>query len=290
MRTSALVNVASLAVEGIAGLMPGTRARSLRRDLRDQRRLRNADVAVVSFPKSGRTFLRVMISHLFHQTCGVDQKLLIDFDNFHRISEIIPRVVFTHDGDALRKPEDISVDLTGYAGKKIVHLVRHPADTAISRYYHLRDRSRDHKRRRLARQPLGEFIWTQSGGIPSIVSFLNAWQKAGLIHPQFLTCRYEDLVTEPERSLPALMTVLQVESDQALVNRVIEFSSFSSMQAKERAAYFESGRLGIRRAGIETSAKVRSGRTFGYRNVLTVAEVERIDCFVARQLDPRLGY
>jgi hypothetical protein len=182
------------------------------------------------------------------------------------------------------------VDLTRYARKKVIHLVRHPADTAISRYYHLRDRSRDHRRQRLARQPLSDFIWTENGGIPSIVKFLNAWQEAGRTHPEFLTCRYEDLIIEPERHLSVLLKAFDIRPDQALLGKVIEFSSFANMRDKERIEYFDTGRLGIRRPGIETSAKVRSGKTFGYRNVLTAIEVERIDSFIARQLDPQLRY
>ena len=48
-------------------LVPGSGARRARRDLRDAAWLRHADVVLISFPKSGRTFVRAMLSRLLQR-------------------------------------------------------------------------------------------------------------------------------------------------------------------------------------------------------------------------------
>ncbi|MDX5336330.1 MAG: hypothetical protein LPK13_09605, partial [Marinobacter sp.] len=61
------------------------------------RKLGRADIAVVSFGKSGRTWVRVMISRLYQQIHGLPENALLGFDNFHNMDKSIPRVFFTHD-------------------------------------------------------------------------------------------------------------------------------------------------------------------------------------------------
>ena len=60
----------------------------------------------------------------------------------------------------------IHVTAADYAHCKVVLLARHPADVAVSRYHHLKHRSRDRARRRLAEQPLKEFVWTRRAAFP----------------------------------------------------------------------------------------------------------------------------
>jgi hypothetical protein len=57
----------------------------------------------------------------------------------------------------------------------------------------LKYRSLDPVRQRLASQALQDFVWTEEGGIPSIVQFLNQWAQLGRERPDMLLIvRYED--------------------------------------------------------------------------------------------------
>ena len=60
-------------------------------------KLQKADVVVVSFGKSGRTWLRVMVSHLFRVMYGLPDNAIIGFDNFHNLNRSVPKIFFTHD-------------------------------------------------------------------------------------------------------------------------------------------------------------------------------------------------
>ena len=46
--------------------------------------------------KAGRTWLRVMLSHFYRARYGVDELILFEFDNLHRLNRAIPKL-FTHD-------------------------------------------------------------------------------------------------------------------------------------------------------------------------------------------------
>ncbi len=50
-------------------------------------KLRKADIVFVSFGKSGRTWLRVMISHLFRVMYQLPENAILGFDNFHNFNK-----------------------------------------------------------------------------------------------------------------------------------------------------------------------------------------------------------
>ena len=60
-------------------------------------KLQRADIVVVSFGKSGRTWLRVMVSHLFRVMYKLPENAILGFDNFHNLNKAVPKIFFTHD-------------------------------------------------------------------------------------------------------------------------------------------------------------------------------------------------
>ena len=70
------------------------RTRRLERWLRgreDWRKLRLADAVVVSFGKSGRTWLRVLLSRVYQLQHGLGERAVIGFDNLHYQADGCPR-------------------------------------------------------------------------------------------------------------------------------------------------------------------------------------------------------
>ena len=83
-----------------AFFLPDDKKKALERRLRGQeefRKLKLADVVIVSFGKSGRTWVRVLLSRFFQLRFGLKPSAFIGFDNLHRQNDGIPRVFFTHD-------------------------------------------------------------------------------------------------------------------------------------------------------------------------------------------------
>src|SRR5262245_38431856 len=59
--------------------VPISRLRGIGRCWRDLEQLRIADTALVSFPKSGRTFVRVMLARLYQRQFGIDEREVLEF-------------------------------------------------------------------------------------------------------------------------------------------------------------------------------------------------------------------
>jgi len=266
--------------------VPGSTALRLKRDLRDAAWLSEADAVVISFPKSGRTFVRAMLAQLYQRRFGIDERGLLEFPALRHAPAEAPRVLFAHGGDAMRRPRQIRVDHSQFAGKKVVLLARHPADIAVSRYHHLKHRSRDKSRRRLADQPLETFVWAEEGGVASITAFLN--QFAAL--PGVTIIRYEDFLADPRKSLKRLAGTIGVKADGKDIDDAVEFGRLANLRKLERQGYFTSTRLQQARKGDSKSGKVRSGKSGGYRGELGIEAAERIDAYLREHLDPRLGY
>lgn len=266
--------------------MPGSTALRLRRDLRDSAWLSEADSVIVSFPKSGRTFVRAMVARLFQRRFGIDERSLLEFPALRRTPSEVPRLLFTHAGDAMRTPGEISVDPADYAAKKLVLIARHPGDIAVSRYHHLGHRSRDKVRKRLAEQPLETFVWAEQGGIPSIITFLNQFASV----PGVTIIRYEDFLDDPATCLGQLASAIGLRAGKQDIDDAVEFGALPNLKKLETQGYFTSSRLRPARKGDAQSAKVRQGTSGGYRAQLGDAEADRIDAYLREHLDPRFGY
>src|SRR3954466_1169100 len=109
-------------------LVPGSWARRGKRALRDAAGLRRADAVIISFPKSGRTFVRAMLSRIFKRRFGIDERELLEFPMLQAAPPEVPRLLFTHAGDAMRTADEIEFNPGHYAHCKVVLLARHPAD------------------------------------------------------------------------------------------------------------------------------------------------------------------
>jgi hypothetical protein len=281
-----LINSCRLAAAQLLRLVPGSTALRLKRDLRDAAWLSEADAVIVSFPKSGRTFVRAMLARLYQRRFEIDERGLLEFRVLMRAAANVPRVLFTHAGDAMRSPDEIRLEPSDYAGKKVALIARHPGDIAVSRYHHLKHRSRDKSRRRLAGQPLESFVWADQGGIPSIVAFLNAFASL----PGCAILRYEDFLADPAKSLRTLTKAIALKVAPNDIADAVEFGGFANLKRLEREGYFRSSRLRPARKRDEQSGKVRSGTSGGFRDALDAEAAARIEVYIRDNLDPRFGY
>ena len=106
--------------------LPDARRIRIERWLRgreEKKRLDRADVAVVSFGKSGRTWLRVMVSRYYQLLHGIPEGVLLGFENYHRRDAAIPKIFFTHDNYIKDYTGELDSKASFY-DKKVVLLVR----------------------------------------------------------------------------------------------------------------------------------------------------------------------
>jgi hypothetical protein len=264
----------------------------------EARRLVRADAVVVSFGKSGRTWLRVMLSHFYKVRHDLDTEMLIEFDNMHRLDAAIPRLFFTHDnylGDWTGNGESKA----DYAGHRTVLLVRHPADTAVSQYHQWKYRMRGHKKL-LNRYPpedeavsLYDFVMDRRGGLPRIVEFMNRWAEALPRLEASLVVRYEDLRTDTARELDRVLSFIGTPGDASAVQDAVDYASFDRMRARESAGTETEGagaRLTAADRSNPDSFKTRRAKVGGYRDDFDAEQVAAIERYVDAHLDPSFGY
>jgi hypothetical protein len=239
---------------------------------------RRCDALVVSFPKCGRTWLRMMLGTALSQHYGVtvrNLRRLTDADVDH---PGLPRVLATHDDSPQAKPPHrVMRSKRAYAGTKVVLLVRDPRDVVVSLYFHVT------RRRRLPYDgDLIDFVRDRVGGLASLLAFYDAWAPH-LTDDNVLLVRYEDMHVDPHRELRRMLGFLGViDVDDAVVQRAVDDASFDRLQRLERYGSASTRALRTPSADDPESYKVRRGKIGGYRDYLGAPDIAAIDAAIGR--------
>lgn len=280
--------------------LPEAKKHTLQRWLRGREQLwtlRKADCVVVSFGKSGRTWLRVLLSRVYQVKHGLPEHYLISFSNLNLANRSIPKIFFTHDNylKDYSKHADSKVD---YRDKKVVLLARHPADVAVSQYHQWRYRMRPHKKA-LNRYPdhgeevaIFDFVARREAGLAKVIDFLNGWAQEIPRIPNLLVVRYEDLRTQPEQTLGRILSFMGTPGSEAEIREAVAFASFENMKKLEsgKAFRWKGGRFAPRDRDNPDSYKVRRGKVSGYRDYFSAEESTEIDALIDSRLSPVFGY
>lgn len=213
----------------------------------------NEPPVLVSFPKSGRTWLRVMLDDL-----GV---------NFQYI----------HDGTdhkQLRSISSINTSKSRYKRRTTVVLVRDPKDTVVSGYFQMQ------KRHNLPTGSFSDFIRSDLHGIEKIALFNLGWFSA---MPRLRAVRYiqyEDIHRDTAGALKAILDFLGIEMDVGKLTEVANNRTFENMRSSEQTGDF-SRRYGHilqpRDLNDPESFKVRKGKIGGYRDYLSDDDIAYCD-------------
>lgn len=283
-----------------AFFLSAERRRQLERWLRgrtEYHRLREADVVIVSYPKSGRTWLRVLLSRYFQLRYRIDESSVLGFDNFHLMDDRIPKILFTHD-NYLRDYTGEGETRVSFRDKRMVLLVRSPQDVVTSSYFQWKFRTGEAKKKLNQLPPHGaeismfDFAMTRTIGLPRIVGFLNEWSRELSGIREILVVRYEDLLADSEREFGRIIEFVDGPADRSLIGEVVDFASVSKSRSREAQSQL-STRMGKLRPGEHAnpdSYKVRRAKVGGYRNYFDDDELRRIDDYVRTHLEPGFGY
>ena len=211
-------------------------------------RLKRADGVVVTHTKSGRTWLLVMISHLFHLKYGTPERTIVKFDNLHRQDPRVPKLYFTRWAN-LVTPDDAAPEPPLPPATRWLFLFRDPRDVAVSYYFHLRNRSTPVERANkgvtdeILIKPMFDFVTDPAIGVPHIVLLMNRWldRMVGLEHAQLV--RYEDLHADPHGALGRVMAFLGQPCSDDEIAQAVEFAAFDNLKRREAGDFFASERL-----------------------------------------------
>jgi broad specificity phosphatase PhoE len=255
-------------------------------------------VFIVSFPKCGRTWLRVMLARYKQLTVGASQfrlKLHMLYVEQPRPS---PQFLFYHAGSnfpwsrkdhwrfrALRlwdRGFDLArrFSLERCLGSKVVFLVRDPRDVVVS-YFHHRSRRLPHHRYRGGR---AEFVRDPDLGIAQIVKFMN-FLAAQRERFKPLLVYYEDLRANPRESMEQLLRFSGLAVEEQALADALEFGSFANMKKMELER--SHGReLSARDPQDPNAFKVRKGAVGSHLEELDEADLAFVNAHLRDRLDP----
>lgn len=265
---------------------------AMRRDSRRRahkllRRMRTADAAIVSIGKSGRTWLRAMVSHVYHQRYGLPADELINFDNFHERHTAIPRILFTGVASDDRSPLGRTWGEQLASIERVVVLTRDPRDVAVSFYFQMTERATERELRRkgersraaLRETRLVDFLVSPSHGVPRITRFVQGWEDALAKHPRTMRVTYEDLRADTIAAFGRIARFIDSQTSGAEIAAAAAFGAFDIMQSREQEGFFASERLQASGSTPE-GRKVRRGKIGGYRDYLSAEEAAVVDRLV----------
>jgi hypothetical protein len=241
-------------------------------------KFRTSDAVVVSYPKSGRTWLRATLTFYFAERYGLEDPPLLEFANLHYLDARIPKIFFTHDDDPNARPEQLRKDKSGYYHKRVLYLARDPRDVCVSMYFHRTKRDLD------IDVPIFDFANGPDGGLRTTIAFMNIWAEALPRIPDSLVISYEAMHAEPEKTLSDALRFLGHDPDPDCVRAALERSRFDRLQSMEKKGEFESGRLTAANTEDKDSFKVRRGKVGGYTDYFDEAQQAVLNDVAAKQL------
>jgi len=253
------------------------------------REMMRADTIFVSFPKSGRTWVRVFYYAYLSRLAGREFSWkAAGFSGY-------PRVFFTHDrwehrllpgwwnfirGKHLVPPE-------ARRRKKIVLMVRDPRDVVVSLHFHLLKRSHAFKWKP---QPMGEMLRDPKFGIAQVIELMNGWLAEWHGRPNFKVLHYVDCRNNPTREFLGLLEFLGLAPvNDAAFAHALEFSSFDNMQTMEASGKFKERELSAGNRADAESFKTRRGKVGGFLDYFS-ADDQAYAAQEMKKLDSRFGY
>ena len=287
-------------VRAVSVFLPQKQAIALdrwRRGQEEHRKYLMCEYVFASYGKSGRTWMRVMLSRYYQQTYALPERILMGFDNFHKINAAVPRIFFTHD-NYLRTYTGNVDSKKDFYNKKVILLVRRPQDVAVSQFFQWKYRMRPDKMAMNRYPPAGsdtsiyDFVMNPDCGVPRIIDFLNLWAQELPKIDNLLMVRYEDMRVQPEKELPRIIRFLGMDPDDELIRETVEFSSVENLRKLEKENYFwrSGSRVKAKDPSNPHSYKVRRAKVGGYRDYFDDEQVAKIDALVNEGLSDVFGY
>ena len=193
---------------------------------------------IVSFPRSGRTWLRVMLGKACCDLMGVDDRYLISPSKSGKRSRPYSLPRFAHCGTDKGGMES----LKRYSSKnpeKIILLVRNP--WAVVRSY--KKYLLSHPRQNLRKQgdiSVSEFIRSKKYGLEKVVTFYNNWFEDQDKPDEFMVITYEDMKADPATTLREIVDFLEwPDVPDSVIADAVEFSSLENMKKMENEGYLK---------------------------------------------------
>lgn len=242
----------------------------------------DADAFLVSFPKSGRTWFRFILSNYFNLTLSLGEKV-----SLHSTFKILPNFALDESrgigafaygakrpGLPLILVSHLDHGAFLFRTKPVIFMVRDPRDVLVSAYFH----ATLHKRRFTG--DLDSFLRSPEHGVPQLCRYLNGW-AAGLRHRPNFILGYERLQADPIAQSSAALRFLGCSVNAAAVAEAVNASRFDAMRELELAEGLPDHEYD--RSGAE-SLRMRRGKAGGFVDYLNADQIADVESELTRRL------
>ena len=267
-------------------------------------RAQRANFLILGHPKSGNTWLKVMLSRLYQLRYDLPESTLINTDEFARRIPDIPRIAatngcYSYEGEVGKLLAADAPD-NPMRHKPVVFLARNPIDIAVSWYHQFTKRQSRAKQELINRaiaHPIDRrsvqmwaFVRHSEIGLPFLIDYQNTWARNIAALPRGLLIKYEDLRRDPVNTLSRILAHVGERFSEEEVRAAVEWSSFDNLQRLETSGTFRQGGMKLVNRNDPSTYKVRRGRVGGYREDFAPDQVEELEALVRERILPELGY
>ncbi len=263
-----------------------------------------ASFLIIGHPKSGNTWLKVMISRLYQLRYDLPESKLINTDEFARKIPDIPRLAatngcYSYESEVGKLLAEGAPD-NPLRHKPVLFLARNPIDIAVSWYHQFTKRqsrakqelinhSIDHPIDRRTVQ-MWEFVRHSDIGLPFLIDYQNTWARNVSAIESGLVVKYEELRAEPVATLLRIVRHMGADFSEEEVRQAVEWGSFDNLQKLETSGTFSQGGMKLVNAGDPSTYKVRRGKVGGYRDDFEPEQVAELEALVRDNIAAELGY
>jgi hypothetical protein len=229
------------------------------------------DLYIVSFPKSGITWLNFLMANVHLKMSGSNQQV-----TFFNIDDFVPDIeqlrclkenILTFPGHRVIKSHAEFNPLY----QKIIYLLRDPRDVMVSYYYFLNKLG-------LWQGGLSQLIRSPIYGIEAWCRHVQGWVEKTPASSRIEFLRYEDMKSDPLKVLTRIYTLLGHQIPLEIMDQSIALSSFENMKKLEADYNFGGD---FRFPGLEF---VRKGEPGSYREEISDADLALINEKASRWL------
>ena len=243
------------------------------------------DVYIISFPKSGRTWVRMMLAKTISD--AYRKKLNLDLYKMSLFNTNIPNINTDPRIGNYSNDRNTDVKITNaQRRKKIILLVRDPRDVLVSYFFEWTKR-RENK----YTGTLSEFI-REDFTLRRLIRFMNEWMdEKNRRNDNVLLVKYEEIHKSPGVQLKRMLDFAGIKTSENMISNAVDYSTFDNMSKIEKEGAFSGDhRLTATDTQDRNSFKMRKGKVGGYKENLSKEDIGYINSELKGHLNLQFGY
>ncbi len=246
------------------------------------------DAFIISYPKSGRTWLQKMII----EAVRIESKKnfdLVDVSLLNEQEPSFPYMLSTHAGSSWEEKvqnynEIQKDDWKKYDHGKIIFLYRDPRDVLVSQFYHIRHRSG------YGTFPKSEVINNPNVGLLKVIHFMNKWLKYSQNNPDIvLNMSYDELKKNPFDSMKKILNHVGSGVSDDSIKAAIENTTLQKMRQNE-SGNADNPWATTKGKDNPNSFHSRKGIIGEYKTFFSQEDINYIDKLINENLDSVFNY